>query len=221
MFDERNDLSDSCWHHVEVRRRRARLTVIVDKEKSRKSSEESSTSHFKLNLNNNTSNVIYYGGGPSDKLVFAQTKPLSFRGFLKQFHFEQMNVIDNALISQRKDFKISDPRKVGIAEMHNVLLQSAEGKCKPEPTGSGCSPDDDDSDPSCNPLTTTPTKGRLSRALFTLYQIALAPARKSYWAGLLFTHNNRDFGAISAPRQPRRKLSVTYRIGYVPHFGVV
>ena len=165
MFDERNDLSDSCWHHVEVRRRKTRLTVIIDKEKSRKSSE-SSTSHFKLNLNYNTSNVIYYGGGPSDKLGFAQTKPLSFRGFLKQFHFEQINVIDNALIRQRKDFKISDPSGVGIAMMNNFLLQSAERKCRPVITGSGCSPDDDDSDPSCNPSTTTPTKGRPSRAMF-------------------------------------------------------
>ena len=162
MFDERNDLSDSCWHHVEVRRRKARLTVIIDKEKSRKSSE-SSTSHFKLNLNNNTSNVIYYGGGPSDKLVFAKTKPLSFRGFLKQFHFEQINVIDNALIRRRKDFQIWSG--VGIAVMHNYLLQSAEDKCIPDPT-SGCSPDDDESDPSCNPSTTTPTKGRPSRAMF-------------------------------------------------------
>ena len=164
MFDERNYLSDSCWHHVEVRRRKARLTVIIDKEKSRKSSE-SSTSHFKLNLNNNTSNVIYYGGGPSDKLVFAKTKPLYFRGFLKQFYFEQINVIDNALIRPRGDFERSDWSGVGIAVMKNFLLQSAERKCIPDPT-SGCSPDDDDSDPSCNPSTTTPTKGRPSRAMF-------------------------------------------------------
>ena len=164
MFDERNYLSDSCWHHVEVRRRKARLTVIIDKGKSRKSSE-SSTSHFKLNLNNNTSNVIYYGGGPSDKLVFAKTKPLYFRGFLKQFHFEQINVIDNALIRKRRDFKISDWSGVRIAVMKDFLLQSAESKCIPDPT-SGCSPDDDDSDPSCNPSTTTPTKGRPSRAMF-------------------------------------------------------
>ena len=166
MFDERNDLSDSCWHHVEVRRRKARLTVIIDKEKPRKSSE-SSTSHFKLNLNNNTSNVIYYGGGPFDKLVFAQANPLSFRGFLKQFYLEQINVIDNALIRQRKrDFQIVEPRGVGIAVMNNFLLQSAERKCRPVITGSGCSPDDDDSDLSCNPSTTTPTKGRLSRDMF-------------------------------------------------------
>ena len=165
MFANESNLADSCWHHVEVRRRKARLTVIIDKEKSRKSNK-SSTSHFKLNLNNNTSNVIYYGGGPSDKLVFAKTKPLFFRGFLKQFHFEQINVIDNALKRQRKDFKIiSDPSGVGTAAMTNFLLQSAERKCIPDPT-SGCSPDDDDSDPSCNPSTTTPTKGRPSRASF-------------------------------------------------------
>ena len=169
MFDEGNDLSDSCWHHVEVRRRKARLTVIIDKEKSRKSSE-SSTSHVKLNLNNNIPNVIYYGGGPSDKLVFAKTKPLYFRGFLKQFHFEQINVIDNALIRKREDFNISDPSGVGIAVMKNFLLQSAERKCRPVTTGSGCPPDDDDSDPSCNPSTTTPTKGRPSRAMFNYNQ---------------------------------------------------
>ena len=34
--------------------------------------------------------------------------------------------------------------------------------------------------------------------MFTLYWIAFALARKSYWIGLLFTHKNGDFGAISA-----------------------
>ena len=33
--------------------------------------------------------------------------------------------------------------------------------------------------------------------LFTRYRIAFAHARKSYRIGLLFTHKNRDFGAIS------------------------
>ena len=32
--------------------------------------------------------------------------------------------------------------------------------------------------------------------MFTLYRTALAPARKSFRTGLLFTHENRDFGAI-------------------------
>ena len=32
--------------------------------------------------------------------------------------------------------------------------------------------------------------------MFTLYRIALAPARKSFQTGCLFTHKNRDF-AIS------------------------
>ena len=34
-------------------------------------------------------------------------------------------------------------------------------------------------------------------ALFTLCRMAFAPARKPYRIGLLFTHKNRDFGAIS------------------------
>ena len=33
--------------------------------------------------------------------------------------------------------------------------------------------------------------------MFTQYGIAFAPARKSYWIGLLFAHKNDDFGAIS------------------------
>ena len=32
--------------------------------------------------------------------------------------------------------------------------------------------------------------------MFTLYQTALAPARKPFQTGLLFTHKNRDFDAI-------------------------
>ena len=35
--------------------------------------------------------------------------------------------------------------------------------------------------------------------LFSLYRIALAPARKPYPIGLLLTHKNGDFGAVSAP----------------------
>ena len=157
MFANESNLADSCWHHVEVRRKRARLTVIIDKEKYGKIRQESSPTHIKLNLNNKTSNVIYYGGGPSEKLWFAQAKPLSFTGFLKQFYFEEINVIENALIRQSKGFKISDPLGVGIAEKNNSLLQSAEYNCRPELVGSGCF-SDDETDLSCIPSTTTPTK---------------------------------------------------------------
>ena len=55
--------------------------------------------------------------------------------------------------------------------------------------------------------------------MFILYKMAFAPAQKPYRIGLLFTHKNRDFGAISATAgscvAPRRSLRwrVTYRIG--------
>ena len=46
-----------------------------------------------------------------------------------------------------------------------------------------------------------------SQAMLTQYQIAFAPARKSY--RLLFTHNNDDFGVISVNEVgPRRSLFV-------------
>ena len=47
-----------------------------------------------------------------------------------------------------------------------------------------------------------------TKAMFTLYWIAFAPARKSYRTlGLLFTPNNGDFGAISVNEVgPRRSL---------------
>jgi len=35
------------------------------------------------------------------------------------------------------------------------------------------------------------------KAMFTLYRIAFASVRKPYREGLLFTHENGDFGAIS------------------------
>ena len=35
------------------------------------------------------------------------------------------------------------------------------------------------------------------KAMFTLYRIAVAPARKRYREWLLFTHENGDSGAIS------------------------
>ena len=36
-----------------------------------------------------------------------------------------------------------------------------------------------------------------SKAVFTIYQIAFAPAKKPYRIGLLFSHKNGDYGAIS------------------------
>ena len=36
-----------------------------------------------------------------------------------------------------------------------------------------------------------------TKAIFTLRQIAFSPARKPHPIGLLFTHKNGDFGAIS------------------------
>ena len=49
-----------------------------------------------------------------------------------------------------------------------------------------------------------------TQAMFTLHWTACAPARKSYRTlGLLFTHNNGDFGAISINEVgPRRSLFV-------------
>ena len=40
------------------------------------------------------------------------------------------------------------------------------------------------------------------KAMFTPYRMALASARNPYQIGLLFTHNNGDFGAISVT-EPR------------------
>ena len=42
--------------------------------------------------------------------------------------------------------------------------------------------------------------------LFTRYRIAFAQARKSYCIGLLFTHKNGDFGAISVMGRGRASL---------------
>ena len=36
-----------------------------------------------------------------------------------------------------------------------------------------------------------------SKAMFTLYQIPVAPVREPYRIGLLLAHKNSDFGAIS------------------------
>ena len=37
--------------------------------------------------------------------------------------------------------------------------------------------------------------------MLTLYRKAFAPTRKPYWIGLLLTHKNGDFDAISATKQ--------------------
>ena len=37
--------------------------------------------------------------------------------------------------------------------------------------------------------------------MYTPYRVAFAPARKPYRIGLLFTHKNGDFGAISVTEQ--------------------
>jgi len=46
--------------------------------------------------------------------------------------------------------------------------------------------------------------------MLTLYQVAFAPTQKSYRIGLLFTHNNGNFGAISVTER-----SCTARISKV------
>ena len=49
--------------------------------------------------------------------------------------------------------------------------------------------------------------------MFTLYRIGFTPARKPHRIGLLFTHKNSDFGAISVTEQtaPRRSLKWTMK----------
>ena len=47
---------------------------------------------------------------------------------------------------------------------------------------------------SCKPIV-------ISLYVDAIPQIALAPARKPYWIGLLFTYKNGDFGAISVTEQ--------------------
>ena len=52
-------------------------------------------------------------------------------------------------------------------------------------------------------------------AVFTLYGIEFAPARKSYRTlGLLFTPNNGDFGAISVTERSCPALSLNWRVTY-------
>jgi len=143
-----NVLSDSCWHHVEIRRRKRRLTAMIDLGKA--GTYNANSSKFTtLNLNNQ-SNVIYFGGGPSRELRFAKAKRLSFKGFLQKFRFEGVGVLENAL--QNKD-GFSQTRVRNIFP-NNVLFRQAKDKC--EAWGSGCSPSEDDSD-NCSPSTPPPT----------------------------------------------------------------
>lgn len=146
MQSEGNPLSDSCWHHVEIRRRKRRLTVIIDRGETGKYNGNSSE-YVTLNLNNQ-SNVIYFGGGPSRVLRFAEAKSLFFEGYLQKFRFEGDSVLENAL-ENKKGFSQTGVREIWRV---NSLLQAAVKKCQAE--GSGCSPSEDDSD-SCNPSTTS------------------------------------------------------------------
>lgn len=99
VHSKENILSDSCWHHVEIRRRKRRLTAMIDLGKS--GTYNANFSMFTtLNLNNQ-SNLIYFGGGPSMDLRFAKAKRLSFKGYLQKLRFEGFNVLENAL--QNKD----------------------------------------------------------------------------------------------------------------------
>ena len=50
--------------------------------------------------------------------------------------------------------------------------------------------------------------------VFTLYRIDLAQTQKSYRVGLLFTHNNGDFGAISVTERSCPALSLNWRVTY-------
>lgn len=148
MQSKGNVLSDSCWHHVEIRRRKRRLTAMIDLGKA--GTYNANSSKFTtLNLNNQ-SNVIYFGGGPSRELRFAKAKRLSFKGFLQKFRFEGVGVLENAL--QNKD-GFSQTRVRNIFP-NNVLFRQAKDKC--EAWGSGCSPSEDDSD-NCSPSTSPPT----------------------------------------------------------------
>ena len=61
--------------------------------------------------------------------------------------------------------------------------------------------------------------------MFSPYLIAFAPARKPYRIGLLFTHKNRDFGAISATERSchaaliyKVESHISYRIGVYIHY---
>ena len=152
----KNALSDSCWHYVEIRRKRTRLTVILDRGNTGKATGNTSGKFYRLNLNNQ-SNVIYYGGAPPEVLLPAKVKSVSFKGFLKQFHFEEFNVLDNALL-RYKGFSITDTDRVKRAWPSNWSLSTFESQCKAaEGSTSDCPPSEDDSD-SCKP-SSIPTEG--------------------------------------------------------------
>ena len=148
MQSKGNELSDSCWHHVEIRRRKRRLTAMIDLGKS--GTYNANSSKFTtLNLNNQ-SNFIYFGGGPSGELRFAKAKRLLFKGYLQKFRFEGVSVIENA-VRTKNGFT-----QTGVIDIspYNVLFGQAKEKC--EVWESGCSPSEDDSG-NCNPSTPPPT----------------------------------------------------------------
>ena len=146
-------LSDSCWHYVEIRRKRTRLTVILDRGNTGKATGNTSGKFYRLNLNNQ-SNVIYYGGAPPEVLRSAKVKSVSFKGVLKQFRFEEFNVLDNALFRD-KGFSITGTDRVKRAwPGSNWSLYTIESQCKAaEGSTSDCPPSEDDSD-SCKPSST-------------------------------------------------------------------
>ena len=62
--------------------------------------------------------------------------------------------------------------------------------------------------------------------MFTVYRIAFAPTRKPYRIGLVFTHKNGDFGAISVTERscaaPISKAGGASHIGRcASYFGAV
>jgi len=120
---------------VKINRRKTRLKVTIDRGKTGKDNGTSSAWHVKLNLNSQ-SNVIHYGGGPPEVLRFAKAMPLSFKGFLKQFHFEEFNVLDDALgdDARLKGFSITDEDRVSRAWPSNQsclkILKANAGRTK-------------------------------------------------------------------------------------------
>lgn len=151
MQSKGNILSDSCWHYVEIRRKKRRLTALIDLGKSG-TYNANSKNYTTLNLDNQS---IYFGGVPSMELRFARPKRLSFKGYLQKFRFEGFGVLEDAL-QKRNGFS-----QTGVVRIwpYNVLFRQAKEKC--EAWGSGCSPSEDDSD-NCNPSTSPPTTSEYS-----------------------------------------------------------
>ena len=146
MQSKGNVLSDSCWHHVEIRRRKRRLTAMIDLGKS--GIYNANSSNFTTLSLNNQSNFVYFGGGPSRELRFAKAKRLLFKDYQK-FRFEGVSVLENAL--QNKD-GFSQTGVMNISP-YNVLFRLAKHKC--EVWGSGYSSSEDDSDNQSTPPPTT------------------------------------------------------------------